>query len=202
VATSDSHANFADPDHPGSDFWPGQFHKTYVLAHPNYDDVLDGLRNGRMFAVAGDLVSELDFTASSGSHAAAAGGTLPVRTRSDVRVTVRFRDPRTANAGGHHPEVRRVDLIAGAVGGPATDRNADRNESARVIKRFTGADWRSDGDVHTLTFVLSNVQSSAYLRLRGTGTGDSEPAMDERGENPWKDLWFYSNPIFLEVSAP
>ena len=23
--------------------------------------------------------------------------------------------------------------------------------------------------------------------------------MDERGENPWSELWFYSNPIFIEV---
>ena len=26
-----------------------------------------------------------------------------------------------------------------------------------------------------------------------------EPAPDEPGENPWHDLWFYSNPIFIEV---
>ena len=26
-----------------------------------------------------------------------------------------------------------------------------------------------------------------------------EPAMDPPGENPWTDLWFYSNPIFIEV---
>src|SRR5688572_27116381 len=36
VATSDSHNQFADPDQPGSDFWPGQYQKTYVKARRNY----------------------------------------------------------------------------------------------------------------------------------------------------------------------
>ena len=27
---------------------------------------------------------------------------------------------------------------------------------------------------------------------------DAEPPMDAVGESPWPDLWFYSNPIFVE----
>src|SRR5215813_834954 len=49
VATSDSHANYADPSKPGSDFWPGQYQKTYVKARRNYDDIIEGLREGRIF---------------------------------------------------------------------------------------------------------------------------------------------------------
>ena len=60
LATSDSHVNYADASSPGSDFWPGQYQKTYVHAQRSYDGILDGLRRGRVFAVAGDLVSELD----------------------------------------------------------------------------------------------------------------------------------------------
>lgn len=26
-----------------------------------------------------------------------------------------------------------------------------------------------------------------------------EPARDPRGEDPWANLWFYSNPIFIDV---
>src|SRR5262245_32287571 len=37
VATSDSHANFADATAPGSDFWPGQYQKTYVYALRSYN---------------------------------------------------------------------------------------------------------------------------------------------------------------------
>jgi hypothetical protein len=35
--------------------------------------------------------------------------------------------------------------------------------------------------------------------VRGTATDLLEPRPDEQGENPWDDLWFYSNPIFIEV---
>lgn len=60
-------------------------------------------------------------------------------------------------------------------------------------------DWKTAGDVHVVKTTLSNVQSSLYVRVRGTSTGDPEPSMDSAGENPWTDLWFYSNPIFVEV---
>ena len=44
-----------------------------------------------------------------------------------------------------------------------------------------------------------NVISDGYLRVRGTGGDELEPGPDPRGEDPWTDLWFYSNPIFLRV---
>jgi hypothetical protein len=31
----------------------------------------------------------------------------------------------------------------------------------------------------------------------GTNTEELEPALDPRGEDPWTDLWFYSNPVRL-----
>ena len=39
-----------------------------------------------------------------------------------------------------------------------------------------------------------------YVRVRGTNTTDLEPRMDTLGEIPWNDLWFYSNPIFINAS--
>ena len=54
-----------DAARPGSDFWPGEYQKTYVHARRTYDDVLDNLRRGRIFAVAGDLITELDVNASA-----------------------------------------------------------------------------------------------------------------------------------------
>jgi hypothetical protein len=39
------------------------------------------------------------------------------------------------------------------------------------------------------------------LRLRGTNTAQGEPEADAKDENPWTDLWFYSNPIFVSVKA-
>ena len=46
---------------------------------------------------------------------------------------------------------------------------------------------------------LPAAERDLYVRIRGTSTDDLEPPMDGPGENPWHDLWFYSNPIFIEV---
>lgn len=199
LATSDSHVNYADPVGPGADFWPGQYQKTYVHAQRSYDGILDGLRSGRIFAVAGDLVSELDVTATSAGATAGIGGTLPVGKGRDVTVTVRFKDPESRNANGDNPKVARVDLIVGDVRGMATDRTSDKNESTKVIARFTEKEWTRSGDVSTLSFTLARLDRNVYIRVRGTSTQEAEPAMDQPGENPWQDLWFYSNPVFVEI---
>ena len=199
VASSDSHVNFTETSRPGSDFWPGQFHKTYVHARPTYEDVLDGLRSGRIFAVAGDLVTELDVVASSQTDRADIGGTLQVAPGQPVDVTIRFRDPEDTNHGGDRPTVRRVDLIRGEVCGPVADPSTDTNDTTRVVARFTEADWSRSGDVLTIATSLPASDVSTYVRVRGTNTPDAEPVMDEPGEDPWADLWFYSNPIFIEV---
>src|SRR5262245_53982890 len=128
VATSDSHTNFADPAKAGSDFWPGQFHKTYVRAYRSYDDILDGLRKGHVFVVAGDLISDLNVTAESDAARAEIGETLVSAKSSDVRVTIRFHVPESKNANGDNPKVKRVDVIVGEVGGSTRDRNSDKNE--------------------------------------------------------------------------
>lgn len=46
---------------------------------------------------------------------------------------------------------------------------------------------------------LPDLRRSSYVRVRGTNTAEMEPEDDPARENPWTDLWFYSNPIFLEV---
>jgi len=195
VATSDSHINFRDG---GSDFWPGEYQKTYVKAEKTYGDIIDGLRNGRTFVTSGDLISELDVTASAGGKNAETGGTLKLGTPQDVQVTVRLRDPAKANFHGDSPAVQRVDLIVGQVTGPVQNRDSDKNATTRVEKRFAPTDFKRDGEIVTLTYTLKNVSANSYLRVRGTSTDQLEPVADPKGENPWADLWFYSNPIFLE----
>ena len=200
VASSDSHFHYADPVRAGSDFWPGEFHKTWVRARPTYADVLDGLRQGRMFAVAGDLVTELDFGLESAEGGEAGlGGTLRVARGTQVTATVRLRDPEAPNEAGEDPAVRRVDVIVGEVSGPAADPSNDRNPTTRVLARFTRDALARDGDRLALEVELPAVDRDLYVRVRGTSTDDLEPAVDGPGENPWHDLWFYSNPIFVEV---
>ncbi|HOY77752.1 MAG TPA: hypothetical protein PLN33_08090 [Hyphomonadaceae bacterium] len=195
TSTSDSHRHWKDG---GNDFWPGEYSKTYVYAHKDYDDVLAGLRAGRIFVTTGDLISELDVTAKVGGASAAIGGELSLGAARDVTVMIRVRDPAGQNHGGKSPEVARIDLIAGDVTGPLADPTVDRNPSTRVVKRFTAADWKRDGEVITLTYVLKGVSASSYIRVRGTNTDELEPTLDPLGEDPWSDLWFYSNPIFLK----
>ncbi|WP_202610456.1 hypothetical protein [Herbidospora solisilvae] len=45
---------------------------------------------------------------------------------------------------------------------------------------------------------LRDVQTDLYARVRGTGTDEAEPLADGK-ESPWEDLWFYSNPVFVQV---
>jgi hypothetical protein len=199
VATSDSHANFSERTRRGSDFWPGEFHKTYVYARQTYDDVLEGLRLGRIFAVAGDLVTALDVEAAAAGRRARAGETLTATAGSPVTVTIRFRDPDALNHGGQNPQVTRVDLITGDVRGRLIDRHAYLNETTRVFARYTAATWTRRGEDIEVVATIPAVQRNMYLRVRGTSGTDLEPQMDVPGENPWNDLWFYSNPIFISV---
>lgn len=199
TATSDSHRHWREG---GSDFWPGEYSKTYVLARPDYTDIMDGLRHGRIFVTTGDLVSEVDVTASTAHDASAGiGEALIIRPGEDVTVEIRLRDPRTPNSAGQNPEVVRVDLIAGPVTGPAADRATDIAPGTRVVRRFTSKDWKRDGEVLTMRHRFRNVTSPMYLRIRGTNTQELEPTADPAGENPWADLWFYANPIFVELQS-
>ena len=199
VATSDSHVHYSEATRRGNDFWPGEFQKTYVYARKTYDDVLEGLREGRVFAVAGDLITHLDVQATAADRQATVGQTLEVPQGARVAVTIRFRDPDRLNHGGRNPAVRRVDLITGDVRGPLIDRHAFTSETARVFARFEPHTWRREGDDIIVETTLPAVTRHMYLRVRGTSTTDLEPGIDLPGEDPWTDLWFYSNPIFIHA---
>ena len=205
TSTSDSHVNWRDG---GGDFWPGEYSKTYVFANKSYQSVLDGLRNGRVFVVLGDLISSLDVTAFAhnrhqehfgNGQGATIGETLRVGPNKDVTIVIRVRDPFTLNSHGDPPEVRRVDLMLGKVTGPVADRSTATSPTTHVVKRFGPGDWLQDGEYLTMSYTLTDLTSDSYVRVRGTNTDQLEPDRDPRGEDPWADLWFYSNPIFIDV---
>ena len=85
--------------------------------------------------------------------------------------------------------------------GRSADVNNDRNPTTRVIARFAEPQWKREGDTYTVTTTLPASDRSFYVRVRGTNTQDAEPPMDVVGESPWPDLWFYSNPIFVELGT-
>ncbi|MEO1245697.1 MAG: phosphoesterase [Pseudomonadota bacterium] len=204
TASSDSHLHYTEG---GRDFWPGEYSKTYVHARADYDSILDALRRGRVFVVTGDLIDGLELTASTADSAQTAGigQTLQVPVGSDVTISICFSDPVRLNAAGFDPRVARVDLIAGALRQqptsslPGNSRSADHNPTAKVVRRFTPATWRQNDGCAVATFVFSDIQHSFYVRVRGTNTAETEPQPDLPGENPWEDLWFYGNPVFIEA---
>lgn len=198
TSTSDSHIHYTEGD---EDFWPGEYAKTYVYAERTYDDILHGLRNGHVFVTTGDLVSELYVTAEAegGDSSASIGDTLHVASGSTVRITVKFRDPDGLNANNENPAVARLDVITGLVTGAVSDRTQDTNATTVVAERFTSDSWKKEGAYTVATYVMENVTASGYVRVRGTNGTELEPQQDVPGENPWTDLWFYSNPISITV---
>lgn len=197
TATSDSHVHWTRG---GSDFWPGEYSKTYVLARQDYADIMDGLRNGRIWVTTGDLITSLDLTAGSQGKEAAVGETITVSRskRADVEIEIRFRPLDGMNHNGDRPQVRRVDLIVGQITGPSADLDADTNPTTEVVARFGPRDWRKQGEYFVIKHTLRDVETDMYARVRGTSTDEAEPLADGK-ESPWDDLWFYSNPVFVHV---
>jgi len=193
TANSDSHKHYSEG---GADFWPGEYSKTYVYAEKNHDSILAGLRAGHVFVTTGDLISELSVDVTQGNRSASIGDELVASPASEVTVNIRVRDPEGVNAGGENAEVNRIDLIVGGVTGKASDPASDKNDTARVVHRFTPQEWSRDGEYLLMSRMIS-VDGPLYVRVRGTNTNELEPEKDPPAENPWRDLWFYSNPVFV-----
>jgi hypothetical protein len=200
TGVSDSHGHYTDG---WADFWPGQYAKTYVYADKNYDSVFAALKAGQVFVTTGDLIDALfvEVAVKDSDNTATAGQTLTVKPEDELVLRVRFRDPTSKNGGGFNPEVQRVDVIQGFITGPTLQRNSDEAPDTKVAKRFYPADWSNKDGYGNFELPLGKVSTSQYLRLRGTNNkNELEPEPDAKGENPWFDLWFYSNPVFIKVS--
>ncbi len=192
TASSDSHVNQRDG---GSDFDPGQYSKTQVWARRDADDILDGLRHGRMFAVTGDLIDALELRVSTdgeGVRSAMMGDTLSLSTAAPMRVTLRVRVPASANHAGQHPVLDHIELIVGSPG--------NGNAPVMQTRVFGASDWQVDGAWRTVSWVLPVPAQGGFVRARGSSTGEVAPLPDMPGEDPWQDLWFYSNPVFIQVA--
>ena len=93
----------------------------------------------------------------------------------------------------------------------------DTNETTRVLKRFeTRGQKPGKSGWITLSFTLPSTQQPMYFRLRGTNLAPSTPNETDTEGNPrpddlmtpndaakaYRDLWFYSNAIFVYVGKP
>lgn len=192
TATSDSHHHQRDG---GTDFDPGEYSKTYVWAKQDAADIMEALRGGKIFAVTGDLIDALELrvhAAGAPGRAAGMGGTLTLPAGTAMVVELKVRQPVQPNFNGHSPALDHIDVIVGTAGSDGAPR--------MQVKRFDVADWRREGQWLSLSWQLPAPQHPSFVRVRGTNTAEEVPPADVPGEDPWQDLWFYSNPVFVEVA--
>jgi hypothetical protein len=216
------------------------------------EDVINGLRSGNSFSVHGDLINALDFrvfhgasTRNQGNNSATIGETLNVRNGDKITVQIRFKSPASNNCepgvntdsasyACEPPIVHHVQLIKGTInptrasrlyanGTPNPAYNTIDTTVATIISTFDASSWSTDDEgFTTMTFVVPQVRSDMFFRIRGTNLGYNIMKMDATGTkivygtdpagNPllntpgtnnadmaWDDLWFYSNPIFVKT---
>lgn len=213
---SDFNANgrYEDPVHGGAlnlgdgDFWPGQYSRTHVgAASFSYQSVMDGIRAGRVWVDHGGLISGLNAQLRSGGKTVTLGDVLHVRRGSQVDLVVEISLANGPNWAQFVPKLARVDVIQGDVTGRVSDKDVFTTPDTKVVKSFEVN--KSTGSVR-LTYSLGRVDKPVYVRMRGTdgnrtavglrgaAVDPAGPAMDVVGDaDPWKDLWFYSNPMWV-----
>ncbi|MGW1210139.1 PHP domain-containing protein [Streptomyces sp. NPDC002499] len=190
------------------DFWPGHYSRTHVGSDGfSYGAVMDGIRAGRVWVDHGQLISGLDARLSGGNRWATLGGALHVRKGTRVTLTVDVALAGGPNWAGFLPKLARVDVIQGDVTGPVADKDTFTAPTAKVVKTYEVN--KSTGTVR-LSYDLGRVDTPRYVRLRGSDGNRSAvgalgaavdpagPAIDVVGSaDPWLDLWFYSNPVWV-----
>ncbi|MFI9767831.1 PHP domain-containing protein [Streptomyces sp. NPDC052415] len=190
------------------DYWPGQYSRTHVGADGfSYAAVMDGIRAGRIWVDHGQLISGLDVRVSGGSRWATLGGALHVKKGTQVTLSVDIVLAGGPNWAGFTPKLARVDVIQGDMTGAAADRDTLTAPTAKVVKSYEVD--KASGTVR-LTYQLGRVDRPLYVRLRGSDGNRSAvgamgaavdpagPAIDVVGDaDPWVDLWFYSNPVWI-----
>ena len=194
------------------------------------------------------------------------GEKLIVRPGAEVVVSIVVRDPVGTNNAPYSfanpslkqlgisqplnaPVLDHIDVIAGLVTGYANPSNtaayagligsaAASNTTAALAKTFNASSWTAQADgTRRMTYRISAVNASQYVRLRGTNLPAATPFETDASGNPlldfgsagkivcadascpshlttvagvkyssldvaaWSDLWFYSNPIFIEVQG-
>jgi hypothetical protein len=208
-ANSDYHRHYSMG---GDDFYPGEYQKTWVFVKDedgdgeySLNEIANALRSGNSFFVHGDLIDALEFKAQYTNQAATMGETLQVEKKgkgTPVKITIKFRSP-GFNNNGDITMVDHIDLIAGEVTGKISPDSPDytkaTNETARVIATFSRPDFQVDKEGWTVIQHMVHVEKDMYFRLRGTNLAPNTPFETDGAEEAWRDLWFYSNPIFVKV---
>lgn len=239
-SNSDFHFKVSSNHQYSSGYWPSEYSRNYTWVEGDtFYDVVDGMRSGKSYSVYGDLINELDFTASGNGKKAEMGEDLVVSAGENTNITIRFKSPDHNNYAPisehetsitNEVKVDHIDLISGEVTGSIDESqyaSNTTNATTKVVKRFTEADWGapdSEG-YYTITYSVP-ADTNRYYRLRGTNLGMNVEGYTENGEplkdpsfdyegtatpeenedrfnnlndRNYKSMWFYSNPIFVNV---
>ncbi|HWO67837.1 MAG TPA: PHP domain-containing protein [Umezawaea sp.] len=186
------------------DFFPGFYSRTVVGSRSrSYVDVMRGLQAGKVIAVHGRLIDGLDLRVRAlgegDNQGVTLGGRTFVKRGGSVEVTVEVTGAGGPNFAGVVPKPAKLDLISGPVTGPVVDRDTLSAPGTTVVKSFEVTKNRAK-----FTYVFKDVSGPFYLRVRGSDgrklTADGGPVMDVIADaDPWSDLWFYANPVFVDV---
>ncbi len=185
------------------DYPPGLFTNTKVFADSRDPlAVLAAMRAGNMYTCLGGLIESLQCYVHDGACAVPMGGYLRLQsTGATVELVVQIELSQKRNLGGIVPELHHFDLIVGDILPAASNRDSLRNPTARTLRRVLPKDCERRGKQLLFRHRFPRVSHSFYLRLRGTNTSVDVPQLDPPDVDPWGDLWFYGNPIFVIVKG-
>jgi hypothetical protein len=217
--------------HDEGDFYPGEYQKTYTFVSGKNDPqaLIDGMRSGNTFIVTGELISELNFTVGK-TFMGQTLKTEEKKVIIEIRILDPDKENFNTYSDYTNPELDHFDIIAGKVSGlispGSPEYTNDYVSTTKVIARFDGTGgitdsnglvsqkWKDMGDGWKKVTYEAEVEGKMYFRLRGTNhplntpeelDQAGNPLPDFAGENSaekaFSDLWFYSNPVFVDVTA-
>jgi hypothetical protein len=201
TATGESRSYGPSDERGDTDYAPGIYTETKVFADRRDPlSVLSGMRSGNMYTCLGGMIDALRCYVHDGVHTAPMGGYLHIPSPgATVELVVEIEVASRRNLGGIMPSLDHVDLIVGDIVPGANTGDSFRNPTARVLRRIEAKACRRSGNRFSFRHVFTDCRRSFYLRLRGTNTPVVAPQIDPPDIDPWTDLWFYGNPIFVMV---
>lgn len=203
---------------------------TYVNDTENAQAIVDGMRSGASWIVTGDLIDYLEFkieeVGMGGKLTIDSGRNVKIYIKvhdPDVNNNNTFSDYK-------NPMLDHLDIIAGEFGDKIDPDDGDYDEinakNVSVCARFDShgggisgngiksSKWTSCGSGWIEISFEYYIKKNTYFRLRGTNHGLNVKNETDANGNPlpddllypndaakaYADLWFYSNPIFVEMN--
>ncbi|MES2564867.1 MAG: hypothetical protein V4637_19395, partial [Pseudomonadota bacterium] len=115
-----------------------------------------------------------------------------------------YKQPGAPDYAGQWPNDWIVPYLNGTTPNLATVPIAAKNTTASIIKTFNESSWETskrDPEFKVMSFRISDVRASQYVRLRGTNLPASVPFETDADGNPLPDVWTNATAVsFMNVS--